>query len=94
MFFLEWVVVIQGSLSRGQGLLLKKVATQRFHETPMRGHAGIQRTYLRLAANVFWDGMKKDVKEYIGHCYICQTVKYPTEKPYGLLQPTELPERV
>ena len=42
----------------------------------------------------FLEGMKKDAKDYVGHCYICQTVKYSTEKPYGLLQPTELLERV
>ena len=54
----------------------------------------VQRTYLRLATNFFWEGMKKDVKEFVGQCYTSKTVKYPTEKPYGLLQPTELPERV
>ena len=38
--------------------------------------------------------MKKDVKDYVGQCYTCQTVKYSIEKPYGLLQPTKLPEQV
>ena len=70
-------------------LLLKE-----FHETPIGGHAGIQRTYIHLAANFFREGMKRDVKDFVGQCYVCQTVKYSTEKPYGLLQPTELPERV
>ena len=36
--------------------------------------------------------MKKDVKDFVGQCFVCQIVKY--EKPYGLLQPTELPKRV
>ena len=42
----------------------------------------------------FWEGMKKDVKEFVGQCFVCQTIKYSTEKPYGLLQPTELLKRV
>ena len=38
--------------------------------------------------------MKKDVKELVGQCFVCQIVKYSTEKSYGLLHPTELPKRV
>ena len=30
----------------------------------------------------------------MAHCYVCQTNKYSTKRPYGLLQPTELPEQV
>ena len=82
----------RGHLILDKDSFLKTLLLQEFHETPIGGHAGVQRTYLRLAANFVWEGMKKDVKDYVGQCYTCQTVKYSTEKPYGLLQPTELPE--
>ena len=38
--------------------------------------------------------MKKDVKDFVRQCFVCHIVKYSPEKPYGLLQPTELLERV
>ena len=61
---------------------LKTLLLQEFHETPIGGHASVQ------------EGMKKDVKDYVGQCYTCQTVKYSSEKPYGLLQPTKLLEQL
>ena len=84
-----------GHLVLGKDSTLKTLLLKEFHETPMGGHASIQCTYLHLAANFFFcEGMRKDVKDFVGHCYVCQTVKYSTERPYGLLQPTELPKRV
>lgn len=38
--------------------------------------------------------MRKAVKEFVAKCYICQTTKYSTEKPYGLLQPIEAPNLI
>ena len=69
----------------GKDSTLKKVLLKEFHKTLTRGHAGIQRTYIRLVANFFWEGMKKDVKDFVGQCFVCQTIKYSTEKPYRLL---------
>ena len=84
------LLLFRGKLMLGKDSTLKKVLLKEFHQTPMGGHAGIQRTYIRSAANFFWEGMKKDVKEFFGQCFICQTIKYSTEKPYGLLLPTKL----
>ena len=38
--------------------------------------------------------MRKDVKDFVERCYECQTSKYSTERPYGLLQSMELPKQV
>lgn len=65
-----------------------------FHDTPVGGHAGIEWSYIRLSANFYWPGMRRDVKEFVGRCVTCQTVKYSTSVPYGLLQPLEMPDRV
>ncbi|XP_060962287.1 uncharacterized protein LOC133032379 [Cannabis sativa] len=73
---------------------LKQKLLHEFHDTPMGGHAGIERTYLRLGANFFWHGMRSDVKQFVATCTICQTVKHSTSAPYGLLQPLDIPERV
>lgn len=38
--------------------------------------------------------MRKDVKEFVDNCYVCQIIKYSTKRRYGLLQPTEIPDQV
>ena len=37
--------------------------------------------------------MKKDVKDHIRDCEICQRIKVETSKPGGLLQPLPIPHR-
>ncbi|KAH7510872.1 hypothetical protein FEM48_ZijujUnG0075700 [Ziziphus jujuba var. spinosa] len=71
---------------------LKPLLLQEFHENPIGGHAGVERTYLWLSASFFWEGMQKDVKEFFGKCLNYQTIKYSTAAPMGLLQPLEMPE--
>lgn len=73
---------------------LKAQLLYEFHSSRIGGHAGVDRTFLRLGANFFWQGMRKDVKEFVRSCVVCQTVKYSTTAPYGLLQPSPIPEWV
>lgn len=72
----------------------KKLLLQEFHETPTGGHAGIERTFLRLSANFFCEGMRGEVKEFVSQCTTCQTIKYSTAAPNSLLQTLEMPERI
>ncbi|WVZ11913.1 hypothetical protein V8G54_016443 [Vigna mungo] len=48
-----------------------------FHETPIGGHVGVNKTLKRLSANFYWKSMAKDVKQ----------TKYSTKRPGGLLHP-------
>ncbi|GAU16969.1 hypothetical protein TSUD_37270 [Trifolium subterraneum] len=65
-----------------------------FHATPQGGHSGFYRTYIRLAANVYWVGMKSTVQEFVKACDTCQRQKYLTSSPGGLLQPLPIPDRI
>ncbi|KAI0525242.1 hypothetical protein KFK09_004635 [Dendrobium nobile] len=67
---------------------------QEFHGSAIGGHSGVQKTYSRLAAELYWKGMRKDVEEMVAKCDICQRSKYLTMAPGGLLQPLALPEKV
>lgn len=40
----------------------------------------------------WWDGMKKDVAEFVSKCLTCQQVKAEHQKPFGKLQPLPIPE--
>lgn len=64
------------------------------HASPIAGHPGIERTFRRLAASFYWKGMRKDVKRFVDSCFDCQTTKYSTQRPAGLLQPLPIPAKV
>lgn len=70
-------------------LLLKE-----FHETPMGGHSGFLRTYRRLAANLYWPGMQRRVRDFVRACDVCQRQKYAATSPGGLLQPLPIPNAI
>ena len=42
------------------------------HETPMVGHLGVKKTYARLFERFRWEGMKKEVEEFVRTCDPCQ----------------------
>ncbi|KAL4332005.1 hypothetical protein GQ457_07G011040 [Hibiscus cannabinus] len=58
------------------------------------GHAGITRTFQRLAANFYWKGMRKEVRQFVTECQVCQRMKSASLSPAGLLQPLPIPDQV
>ena len=44
---------------------------QHYHDSPLGGHAGEIKTYLRLSKEWFWRGMRQDVTKYMQCCVIC-----------------------
>ncbi|MCH82581.1 hypothetical protein A2U01_0003391 [Trifolium medium] len=69
----------------------KQNLLEEFHNSPLSGHMGVHKTYTRLLENFYWKGMREDVRHFISQCSICQTTKYETKKPAGLLQPLPIP---
>lgn len=65
-----------------------------FHVTPAGGHSGAYRTYRRIASNVYWPEMMKQVTHFVAACATCQRHKTDTKSPAGLLQPLPIPDRV
>ncbi|XP_031284841.1 uncharacterized protein LOC116143531 [Pistacia vera] len=65
-----------------------------FHASPIRGHLGFFWTYKHITNVVFWEGMKKDIKEFVDACTICKQNKYNALSPTGLLQPLPIPNQV
>ena len=57
-----------------------------YHDSPLGGHAEELKTYLRMAAEWFWEGMGRQVTRYIRECRICQQAKASYQSPAGLLQ--------
>jgi hypothetical protein len=72
----------------------KTYVIRKFHDTPIGGHSGVLQTYERVAANFYWVGMKRDIRNYIKQCDVCQRNKHDTLSPAELLQPLPIPNRV
>lgn len=60
----------------------------------MGGHSGFLRTYKRMAGELYWSGMKTDVRKYVESCEICQRNKTDALKPASLFQPLPIPYQV
>lgn len=71
---------------------LRNRLLQEYHSSFLGGHAGINATIKRLTGPFTWLGLKKDVSQFVRSCAVCQTIKTPTQKPFGLLQPLPTPE--
>ncbi|TYK21513.1 Transposon Ty3-G Gag-Pol polyprotein [Cucumis melo var. makuwa] len=79
-------------LSKSSSLIPSLLHT--FHDSIFGGHAGFLRTYKRMSGELFWKGMKADIKKYVEQCGICQRNKNEATKPAGVLQPLPIPDRI
>ena len=71
--------------------LVKKVLEEA-HHSKMTIHPGGYKMYKDIKRTFFWNGMKKDVAEFVSMCMVCQQVKAEQKKPGGLLHPLEVPQ--
>jgi hypothetical protein len=67
-------------------------ALQECHDDPLAGHFGRARTLERLRRKYRWEGMTKDVAQYVDACLRCKRAHAPRHKPHGLLKPLPVPE--
>ena len=48
--------------------------------------------YRDLRENYWWPGMKREISEFVGKCFVCQQVKSEHQVPSGLLQSIQIPQ--
>lgn len=70
------------------------ILLRQYHDSVVGGHAGELKTYLRLATDWFWVGMRKSVNQHVSSCSTCQQQKNSQLSPAGLLQPLPIPSQV
>lgn len=56
-------------LSNSSSLIPALLST--FHDSVIGGHSGYLRTYKRTTVELYWKGMKNDVKKYVESCLFC-----------------------
>ena len=64
---------------------------QLFHASSLGGHSGIAVTIKRIARLFWWKTLRKDIRNYVRMCTICQRYKADLSAPGGLLQPLPIP---
>ena len=55
-------------------------------------HPGSTKMYRDLKDTYWWNGMKRDITEFVSKCLTCQQVKLKYQRPSGLLQQLPIPE--
>lgn len=63
------------------------------HDSGLGGHCGIAGTYNKIKSLFAWPSLKKDVKQYVSQCQVCQKAKPEHSKAAGFLQPLPIPDQ-
>ncbi|XP_059671067.1 uncharacterized protein LOC132316607 [Cornus florida] len=71
---------------------LKREILEEAHHSRYTVHPGGTKMYHDLKRQFWWEGMKRDVAEFVSRCLTCQRVKAEHQRPAGLLQPLPVPE--
>lgn len=90
----QGVLKYKGRLVISKSSSLLPAILHLYHDSVLGGHSGFLRTYKRLTSDLYWVGMKADIKKYVEECLICQSNKSMAISPIGLLQPLEVPMRI
>ena len=69
---------------------LKSRLVYEYHDTPIGGHLGREKTYAAISAHFWWKNMYKWVHRYVRSCDICQRVK-PTSSSAAPLKSLPVP---
>jgi len=61
------------------------------HDTKVAGHMGQDKTIELIRRNFWWPKMDERIIDFVRSCTLCQKDKAARHRPYGLLNPLELP---
>ncbi|GJT57280.1 putative reverse transcriptase domain-containing protein [Tanacetum coccineum] len=86
----EDMVVYYDSSYVGLGNV-KELLLEEVHKSKYSIDPGATKMYLDLKRNYWWPGMKRDFVKYVEKCLTCLKVKVEHPKPYGKIQPLEIP---
>ncbi|QRW22406.1 Retrotransposable element Tf2 protein [Rhizoctonia solani] len=80
----------QGKLVVPDSEPLKEQLLKEFHDSPLAGHPGQQRTLELISRSYWWPGMKSSAKEWVECCPVCQANRR-AHAPTIALKPLEVP---
>ena len=93
------LVQSRGLWFKGDALVVPNSAELRLeclkevHDPLYAGHFGRTKTRKSADRLFWWPSMHKDLEEYVKTCDVCERTKGTSQKPAGLLQPLQIPEK-
>jgi hypothetical protein len=66
---------------------------QSFHDHPVSGHFGVNKTLSVIRQEYTWPNIREFVADYVKSCTTCARSKAKRHKPYGLLRQLPIPFR-
>ena len=75
-----------------ENMRLQNEIIKEFHDVPIQGHFGRDKTVDRLRRYFYWPHMSQSVENYIASCDKCQRFKYRTHKSLTRNVPYDVPE--
>ena len=72
--------------------ILRRSLLEKAYESSYTMHPGITKMYHDLRDLYWWEGLKKDITEYVMKCLTCQQVKVEHQRLAGKLQNLDIPE--
>lgn len=61
-----------------------------YHDAPVSGHRGSEKTFLSLRRDFYWPHQQKFVRKYVRYCEVCQRAK-STQGLHAPMQPLQIP---
>jgi len=55
--------------------MLRPMVITYFHDSPLAGHLGAQKSFFKTAANFWWPTMRDEIFQYVRQCGLCQMAK-------------------
>jgi len=74
-----------------RSLILRKMLLEEGHKGHLSIHSGMTKMYKDLKVTFWWRSMKTDVADYVASCLVCQKTKIEHQRPYGTLEPLDIP---
>ena len=71
---------------------LKDEILEEAHSSAYAMHPRSTKLYRTLREHYWWQGMKREIAEFVSRCLICRQVKAEHQKPTRLSQPLPIPE--
>ena len=66
---------------------IRQLILHEAHDSRYSIHPGNSKMYNDLRTYFWWEGMKREIAEYVAMCDICKRVKAEYRQPAGLLKP-------
>ena len=84
------LTVEEGIILKGEKVFIPKTLKPYILEKLHEGHQGIEKSRLRARSCIFWNGMNKDIEEYVRSCTTCQ--RHQRSQPAETLMQHEVPK--